>query len=104
MSNFIERCLSGEVLMDEIEDYVEKWHSSDSAVPLYTFLGMTKPEYNLWVSDPGVLPFIVKAHKESRSVSEVIDDLDTLPMAARAEGPASAKKLLKWLKSQGLWD
>lgn len=104
MSNFIEDCVSGNVLMEEIDDFVAEWHSVDSAVPLHAFLGMKSPEYNLWVSDPGVLAFIVKAHKENRDVSDVLDEFDALPMAARAEGPQSARKLLRWLRSQGLWD
>jgi hypothetical protein len=105
MSSFIQECLSGNALMDEIDDHIEKWHSMDSAVvQLYEFLGMTRPEYNLWVSDPSVLPFIIKARKENRPVSQVLEEFDSLPMAARSQEPESATKLLRWLKSQGLWD
>ena len=103
MSSFIEKCVLGKVLLEEIDDYVEKWHASDSALPLHKFLGMTKAEYSLWVADPAVLPFIVTAHKTDQDVGKLLDGAQGLPMAARADGPEKAKKLLGWLRQEGLW-
>lgn len=103
MSSFIEMCVLGEALLEDIDDYVEKWHFSDSALPLHKFLGMTKSEYSLWVADPNVLPFIVTAHKTDQDVGVLLDGVQELPMAARTDGPEKAKKLLAWLKQEGLW-
>lgn len=103
MSSFIEKCVAGEVLLEEIDDFVEKWHSSDSDLPLHKFLGMTKSEYSLWVADSAVLPFIVTAHKTSQDVGDLLDEAVGVQMAARADGPEKAKKLLGWLKHEGLW-
>lgn len=103
MSSFIEMCVFGEALLEDIDDFVEKWHSSDSALPLHKFLGMTKSEYSLWVADPYVLPFIVTAHKTDQDVGALLEGAQELPMAARADGPEKAKKLLSWLKQEGLW-
>ena len=61
MSNFIAKCQMGEVLLDEIDDFVDKWHESDSESPIYEFLGMTRYEYFLWLKSPDVLPYIIKA-------------------------------------------
>ena len=33
MSSFIEMCLSGDALPDDIDDFVDKWHESDSDLP-----------------------------------------------------------------------
>lgn len=30
---------------DELDDYVDAWHDSDSALPLHEYLGMTQEEY-----------------------------------------------------------
>lgn len=103
MSNFIEKCLSGEALLDDVDDYVDAWHESESKTPLYEYLGMKRSEYTLWVSDPDVLAFIVTAHRQSCDVAEVLEEFNTLPLAARADGPHKAKELMQWLKAEGLW-
>jgi len=103
MSNFIEKCLSGDALLDEVDDYVDEWHEGDGSTPLHRFLGMKRSEYELWVMDSDVLPFIVTARWERRDVSDVIDSFNALPLAARSDGPLKAARLMKWLKSEGLW-
>ena len=62
MSSFIEMCLSGDTLPDDIDDFVDKWHESDSDLPIHEYLGMTRDEYLSWVKDPSVLLHIVSAH------------------------------------------
>lgn len=103
MSNFITKCLTGDALLEDVDDYVDEWHEGDGSIPLYRFLGMKRSEYELWVTDPDVLPFIVSARREGREVSEVIESFNALPLAARSDGPFKATKLMKWLKSEGLW-
>ena len=61
MSGFIEMCLSGDALPDEIDDFVDKWHESDSSLPIHEYLGMTRDEYLSWVKDPHVLHRILDA-------------------------------------------
>jgi len=103
MSSFIEKCLRGEVLLEEIDDFVDAWHEGESRLPLHKFLGMTKSEYSLWVVDPAVLPFIVMAHQQNRNVSDLLNKVGKLPIAAQSDGPEKAKKLMNWLKGEGLW-
>ena len=62
MSNFIEMCLSGEALLDDIDEFVDRWHEGDSEIPIYEYLRMTRGEYLSWVRDPNALPRIVDAH------------------------------------------
>ena len=103
MSNFVTNCLSGEALLDDIDDYVDAWHETKGDVPLHQFLGMSKTEYALWVADPDVLPFVVCARKENRNVGELLEEFTALPLAARADGPERAKQLMLWLKKEGIW-
>jgi hypothetical protein len=103
MSSFIEKCVHGEALLEDIDNFVEAWHSSNSTVSLHKFLGMTKSEYSLWVADPNVLPYIITAHKLNQNVGDLLEGATELSIAARADGPGKAKKLLEWLKHEGLW-
>ncbi len=45
--------------LDEIDDYVEKWHNSDSHCSVSEYLGMTEEEYFLWTEDNSNLKYIV---------------------------------------------
>lgn len=102
MSNFVQMCVNGEALMEEIDDFVDRWHEESGDIPLNRFLGMTKLEYKLWVADESMLPYIITAHRNHQKVDELVDAIGNLPLAARAGSPQSALKLLKWLKSEGL--
>jgi hypothetical protein len=104
MSSFIKLCLRGERLLEEIDDYVDAWHADPADSPLHKFLGMTRSEYNLWVVDPDVLPFILDAHRTGEDAADLIEKFHALPMAARAESSGKARELAHWLKDQGLWD
>lgn len=99
---FISQCLAGDVLIDEIDDFVDQWHNgeSDPNLELHEFLGMTWNEYTLWVTQPSVLPFILKAHKNKGSL-DVDENYQHLAMAARASNATEAHKMEVWLKSIG---
>ena len=47
--SFIDACLTGDALLDDIEDYIEYWHENDSGLELNEFLGMTPHEYAEWI-------------------------------------------------------
>lgn len=102
--SFIEKCLRGEVLMEKIDDFVNEWHEGKSDIELHNFLGMTWEEYSLWVADPAILPFIVIAHKANCDLRAILEDLETLPLATRAENPQKAIALMKCLKKMGTLD
>ena len=61
MSDFIQKCLTGDASIKDIDDYIDNWHQRDSDLSLHEFLGMTRNEYHLWVEDPSCLPYIVNA-------------------------------------------
>mgnify|MGYP000756431978 CR=1 FL=1 len=59
MTNFIDDVIDGKTKLDEIDDYVEKWHNSDSHCSVSEYLGMTEEEYFLWTEDNSNLKYIV---------------------------------------------
>ena len=59
MSNFIAKCPTGEAHIADVDSYVEAWHLTKGEVQLYSFLGMEKDEFALWVTDPNLLESIV---------------------------------------------
>jgi len=100
-NNFVSLCAKGELLIDDIDDIVDEWHESDSESELFEYLGMTQQEYRLWVHDPDILPFIITARNQGRSIDDVLNDIHDLPMAARADSQEKTKSLMKWLKESG---
>ena len=46
---FIDACLAGDVILDEVEEFIEYWHTHDTGVSLSSFLGMTEYEYAKWL-------------------------------------------------------
>jgi hypothetical protein len=102
---FVEMCIRGEALTEEIDDYIHEWHESKPSIPLHDYLGMTWEEYSIWVGDEEVLPYIVTAHKNNENLVDLLEEnYYVLPLAARAGDPFTAKKLMDWLKRQGKLD
>jgi hypothetical protein len=104
MSSFIDRCLRGEALLEEIDDYVDAWHEGDSDKELHAYLGMTQKEYALWVSRPDVLPFIITARHSNRKLEEVLRQSQALPLAARSGSEGAMLELIEWLQREKLWE
>lgn len=99
--NFIELCLSGEVLEDEIDDFVDNWHDDEEIqLELHDYLGMNWEEYSVWATRPSVLPFILTARKNG-STFDVELNQERLSLAARADCVEQAQKIESWLKLIG---
>ena len=100
MCNFIQNCLTGDALLDEIDDYIDKWHDGDSELPLHTYLGMSWDEYTLWIESPENLAYIVAAHKRSITYNEVLSQ--AAAMAARSNAISRMPEIKDWLDKQEL--
>lgn len=99
--SFIDLCLSGDVLEDEIDDFVEKWHDdSEMKIDLHEYLGMSWEEYSIWATKPSILPFILSARKKGTAFDVELNHT-RLALAARAETAEEARKLESWLKLIG---
>lgn len=103
-SSFVSKCLNGEVLLDEIDDFIDEWHSGDSIEPLHSFLGMTQDEYRLWVDDPSALKYILSAHRENIPVNLLISsdyEHNQMKIAARAGNVTELQRLFDWINKRG---
>lgn len=99
--NFVDLCLDGDVLEDEIETFVEKWHEDENCTQeLHEYLGMSWDEYSLWATKPSILPFILAARKKGTSIDTEINQ-KRMALAARAESAREAEKLEAWLRLIG---
>jgi hypothetical protein len=63
---FIDRCLQGAAAPDQIDQYVALWH--DGAIghdlELRELLGMSRPEYALWLQDANAIHSIIAARQK----------------------------------------
>ncbi len=100
--SFMSLALDGYVLADEIEDFIESWHASDSDAEIYEFLGMTFEEYSLWASDPDTIELILSArHVGSPLKDAVNDNLRTQErIAARSDEARKLAILSHWIAAQ----
>jgi hypothetical protein len=98
---FVDLCLRGDALADEIDDFVDRWHGSDSKEELSEFLGFTPEEYALWVERPNYIDFIFYARKKGCALSSLRNVEQTHRIAARSLSVEDAEELTEWLKKTG---
>jgi len=106
MSNtlsFVEKCLQGRALPDEVGSYVARWHDAEEGldVTLQEYLGMSDNEYSYWMRDAHALYGIIDAHRRGKELEAYNDDYFELPLAARAASAEEAQELTEWLKKLG---
>lgn len=95
---FLDACLEGDALIEDIDDYIDQWHEGDSKEELHDFLGFTQDEYELWLhNNDSIINSILFARKNGVSITEI----GTLSAAARASSMEEAEKIIGWLKSTG---
>jgi hypothetical protein len=94
--------LSGRVLADEIEDFLEAWHVSDSDQEAHEFLGMTFEEYSLWASDAEAIDIILAARHNARPLREAVNDNLRYQerIAARSDEAGKLAILARWIAAQ----
>ena len=86
---------------DEIDDFVSEWHDAESGLKLHEFLGMTHEEYTLWVAEPDLIPLIVGARVQHRSLLEAVNDnLVKERIAARSSHTRKLRVLQNWIEAQ----
>jgi hypothetical protein len=100
--SFMDLVFQGRVLSDEIEDFVEKWHNSESDLEIHDFLGLTFQEYSLWVSDPDNIDMIIYARRADIPLTEAVNDniQHEKRIAARSDEAAKISALARWIAAQ----
>ena len=109
MSNyitFIDQCLRGAALPDQIDDYIEQWHEGQigEGIELRELLGMSKREYAIWMRDASTINVIIAAKRQKRPIEDFTTDYYSMPLAARASDTGDAKKVTDWLRKLGKLD
>lgn len=99
---FIDLAIDGFVMADEIDDFVELWHSSDRDDELHEFLGLSWQEYSLWVAHPDNIFIIIAARVERKPVLEAVNDniRSNNRIAARADDVSKLAILQRWIDAQ----
>jgi hypothetical protein len=63
---FIDAVLAGRAKTDDIDDWIERWHTTDTGeIELHEFLGLNENEMELWVGSHASLEQII-ASRETR--------------------------------------
>ena len=62
--SFMQKCLRGQAMSNEVDDFVERWHLSRKDIDIEAFLGMTRVEYEIWLRDPNALDHIIASRRE----------------------------------------
>ena len=73
-NKFVDLCVMGQYHIEDIDDFIDEWHEGEGDEDLHEFLGMSWEEYDLWVSNPYVLPYIIKARKENKRIQDVLQE------------------------------
>lgn len=61
---FIDLVLAGKASLDDIDDWVRRWHCGETLLELRDWLGMTEHQYELWDAKKWALGFIVQVTRE----------------------------------------
>ena len=48
---FKERCLAGEIEVEEIDRYISRWNNSDDERTLAVYLGLNADEEDVWIDE-----------------------------------------------------
>ncbi len=100
---FMNRLVDGRAFLDDVDDYVDTWRTTDTVQSLAEFLGMSKEEYGLWVETPAALRFIAKARVQGLPLPlyEAVARAAAPAAAMRASDSSEANTVLAWLRETG---
>lgn len=101
--SFVDLCLTGDLLIEDIDDYVLEWHESRAGADqeLHEFLGMTWDEYLVWSTNPSMLSYILSARKHGVSFQEELNQ-ERYALAARASSKEEARRIMEWLQQEAV--
>ena len=74
--SFIDACLSGITTIDNIDEYIEYWHTHDCHDSLIDFLGLTPGEYARWLKSGTGLEDILHARKVGSQKGIIVPSVD----------------------------
>jgi hypothetical protein len=68
VTTFVEACVRGQARIDEVDDWVDRWHDAEgdsdiATLSHYAYLGLSWDEYGRWLRDASALEGIVAEHQ-----------------------------------------
>jgi hypothetical protein len=96
--NFLDAVLSGNAFLEEIDDFVDAWHNSDSDLEIYDYLGLSFDEYSIWVEQPQLLSMVINSKRFKKSLETVQGAESIHTLAARSLASDDVNSLLIWLE------
>lgn len=94
--NFVLDCLEEGLFIDEIDDYVEYWHTNEMNISLCEFLGFTEEEYRDWlIYGNDVVRDILYCRRHTINYNDYINMSTGDKIAARSYNLEEVKKYKK---------
>ena len=83
--SFIDGCLYGTVDLEDLDEYIEYWHTHETQNSLREFLGMSVCEYEEWVKlGDGVIRDILRCRVDNTQFQQYAYMSDEERIAARS--------------------
>jgi hypothetical protein len=104
-SSFFHLYSQGLLPAEAIDHWVGRWHDSpeqsEKGQELSAYLGLSLPEYQVWVSDSEALPTILDARRTGRRLDELVEErLAALNRSEDQADPTVIRGLRLWLDMQ----
>jgi hypothetical protein len=105
--SFFDLYSYGKESAEAIDDWVGRWHDGrdPGAVgrELHEYLGLSLPEYQVWVYDADALPYLLDARRAGRSLDEVVGErLAAMVSSSRPTDRTIIRGLEAWLNMRAL--
>ena len=96
MSNFINDVINADAILDEIDDYMEKWDHLDTDCSVFEYLGMTEEEdFLLGTKMISILKiYQFQLHEKDININELLKK-NIFKLVACSSSPEKAKKNLE---------
>lgn len=86
--SFLSACLAGTARPDDVDDWVDAWHESDTALTLAEYLGFTTDEYAAWFRNPNALTAILASAQAIGPSAGLVPATAAAPTVAGSPAPA----------------
>jgi hypothetical protein len=102
LSSFFDLYRHGKESAEAIDDWIGRWHDGrdPGAVcrEIHEYLGLSLPEYQVWVYDADALPYLLDARRAGRSLDAVVGErLAAMVSAGRPTDRTIIRGLQAWL-------
>jgi hypothetical protein len=99
---FIDEVLDGTAFWTDVDDWVQNWHAGRGGdQELHEYLGLSWPEYQLWVERPDALRLIIAAREHEQPLDAFVAEFDEMAVAARGLSSSDVHAVERWLKKTG---